>query len=340
MPEQEESQEVQRITPEEIKLPAEVEAALQETAEISPPEKPLDRPSIYEGLLFAGAVLIGLSLVTPWAEIQGKMLRGWQMSRNLPLPGAPLIVRGGKWLRPFWFFSLYALLSLLLWRRTKRRSWGFVSSSFLIASAIYLILYFLWHWGWTLSQYFLGSWTMLIGLSFLGLAGVERFRQIEGCSFSCKALFLGGVLLLSGFFLPWMLKSNGLNLLLQLHKASWWSTGRGNIWAYGIGLFPLWGFLGIIKGAQAKGNLGLWGIFFLLIGAFSLTYFFIFWRPFAGQFVVGLWGTVLGLVLVTSGGLADYTKQKGFLGGLLLALGFIILGVYLYALWTGKTPLT
>lgn len=336
MTKEEESQEAPRIEPGEIKLPPELEVALRETAEMGLAERAIEGPSIYEGLLFAGAVLVGLSLVTPWAEVQGQLLRGWKMSQNLPPSSVLLIVGGGKWLKPFWLFPLYALLSLFLYRRTKRRFWGLVSSSFLTASAIYLILYFLCYWRWTLPRHFFGSWAMVVGLSFFGLAGIERFRQIEGSSFSRKALFLAGVLLLSGFLLPWMLKSTGLNLLLELNNASWWSPGRSNIWAYGIGLFPLWGLLAIIKGTQAKGNLGPWSIFFLIIGAISLTYFFIFWRPFTGQFMVGLWGTVLGLVLVTFGGLEDYAKQKGLSGGLFLTLGFIILGVYLYALWTGE----
>jgi hypothetical protein len=52
--------------------------------------------------------------------------------------------------------------------------------------------------------------------------------------------------------------------------------------------------------------------------------------------MVGLWGSVLGLVLVTFSGLEDYAKQKGLAGGLLLTLGFIVLGAYLYTLWTGE----
>lgn len=337
MSDQEETEGVRRIEPGEIILPADLEAYLQETAEAAPAERVAFRPSVYEGLLFAGAVLVGLSLVTPWAEVQGKAFIGWAMPQNLSPLSVPHIAGEEKWLRPVWFFLIYALLALCLYPRTKSRLWGLASSSILAAGAIYLVLFFLWHWRFTLSQYLFGSWAMVVGLSFFGLAGIERFRQIEGSSFARKTLFLSGVLILSGFLLPWMLKSSGLNLLLKIDKASWWAGGWSTIWAYGIGVFPLWGLLGIIKGAQAKGSLGPWSVFFLLIGVISLVYFLIFWRPFVSQqFMMGLWGTVFGLALMTFGGLEDYAKKKGFLGGFLITLGSIILSGYLWVLWTGE----
>jgi hypothetical protein len=336
MADQKKTKSAPKIESREFELPPELEAVLEGKAELPLTESAAAfRPSIYEGLLFGGAILVALSLITPWAEVQGKVLSSWQVSKNLS-PSSGSSVAGQAWLRGLWLFPVFALLGLFLYRRTKSRLGGLVSSSILAAGAIYLILFFLWHWRFTLSQYFFGSWSMVVGLSFFGLAGIERFRQIESSSLARKILFLAGVLILSGFLLPWMLKSSGLNLLLQLDKASWWA-GRSKVWAYGIAVFPLWGLLGIIKGAEAKKSLGPWNIFFLLVGVISLIYFLIFWRPFAGQFVVGLWGTVFGLVLLSFSGLEDYAREKGFLGGLLLTSGFIILSGYLYVLWTGKT---
>jgi hypothetical protein len=271
----------------------------------------------FDRLLVLAAILAFASLYLAWLPGLYEPIEGWKVSYatpNMPLDELrhlEMVARPESVL----LLNVVGFLALLFCRTSRHAGVrDLVACVLLVAGGGYLLIYFAHEWGWCLPYNYVGAYAGFLALGLVVASGLLRTKFMPWIAQSRAFLLVASAFLLTGFFLPWSLDRNGVQLMVVAQDFYWLGVPR--IYAYLMLVFPLLGFVGFIatfRPVPKSTNfvVRLWPLF---LGLAALVYFRTVWATYLAGFPLGSWGILAGLTILTAAGILDISPSRPLIG--------------------------
>jgi hypothetical protein len=308
---------------------------------VQPATRPIEPREIsaqYDRLLVLAAVLAFLSLYLPWLPGLYGAVPGWRVPYSTPDIPLDEIRHLEQVIRPnsLYYVNFIGVIALIFCRTSKRAGVrDFVASVILAVGGGYFLVYFIHEWGWCLRYSYVGPYATFMSLALFTAAGLWRTKYMPWVATSKVFLLVASAFLLTGFFLPWSLDFNGIELMLVARSFYW--LGIPSEFAYVMPIFPLMGFVGFIMAFREypKAIGRFWQYWALVFGLAALIYFRVMWATYLVGWPLGSWGVLMGLTLMTVAGFLEALPQRPIFAKVLIVLFLLASAEVWFSFLTG-----